>query len=457
MATSQLVPAQDYEHGYRIEHCRTSLLRSEPGSPTAGLSQIAWYCASAAGFSPELNRVFRPLGLLSPPQVIGRRDDHVLELIRANSHGQIRYSRDGIDLAWLGAQIVLAFPNATIAFVGASGRRVRRFHRRLRQWVPTATLITDRHRPGEVGRVVVGTYGNMGHVPVGWNWRRIVIALDAEEAAAEYAQMALLAAWGARLFAFSPLDRRPAPRNWDRIVATFGLEQVTVPQHGFQCRSVRVATLGIRGGPQLQHKTTNWQLRSNGIWRHRVRNRRISAIATALVAADRQTLQNLCPMCVPAAATPVRTLLVTDAVDHALEFAAHLPGWPLVTAGGVIVDGLTALQRAFLAGRGAAAWDGTRAIVTTTALASMNLDAVDAIVWAGGGRHLAPLPADKLISPARQDRPLLLVDCDDRHHPQLRRWSRLRRDAYEDAGWFPVGVDPLIGRIQHFLSQRPRR
>src|SRR5262249_5763146 len=55
--------------------------------------------------------------------------------------------------------------------------------------------------------------------------------------------------------------------------------------------------------------------------------------------------------------------------------------------------------------------------------------------------------------PASEPR-LLLVDFDDRHHPLLRRWSRQRRAAYAERGWYAPGVDPLQERIERFLIGR---
>ena len=95
-------------------------------------------------------------------------------------------------------------------------------------------------------------------------------------------------------------------------------------------------------------------------------------------------------------------------------------------------------------------------IATVAGLDDIDLAAVDAVVWAGAGQHLPPLPAERLICPAGQPHRLLLVDCDDRHHPQLRRWSRFRREQFESAGWFEFDFKNLVARVRRFLSQHPR-
>jgi hypothetical protein len=69
---------------------------------------------------------------------------------------------------------------------------------------------------------------------------------------------------------------------------------------------------------------------------------------------------------------------------------------------------------------------------------------------------LPPLAPTQLIEPDEGDaRPLLVADFDDRHHPQLRRRARLRRQAYAGRGWFAPGVAPVRARVEQFLASRP--
>jgi hypothetical protein len=73
-----------------------------------------------------------------------------------------------------------------------------------------------------------------------------------------------------------------------------------------------------------------------------------------------------------------------------------------------------------------------------------------------GGVGLPPLAPEQLIEPDDgPSRPLLLLDFDDRGHPQLRRRARLRWQAYAERGWFAPGVDPVEARAQQFLDSRP--
>src|SRR5262249_18405500 len=80
----------------------------------------------------------------------------------------------------------------------------------------------------------------------------------------------------------------------------------------------------------------------------------------------------------------------------------------------------------------------------------------DTVIRADGGAGLPPLNMAQLAEPDQDPvRPLLLIDFIDRHHRQLCQDSRRRQEAYAESGWFAVGVDPVQGRIDHFLATRP--
>jgi hypothetical protein len=150
-------------------------------------------------------------------------------------------------------------------------------------------------------------------------------------------------------------------------------------------------------------------------------------------------------------------LVLVENVEHALALAPHLPGWPLLTGPHVCKEGLDAHHLEAL-GRGKESWtvQPACAVVTTTAVQAVNLNDVDVLVRADGGVGLPPIPTAGLVVPNEQgDRPLLLVDLDDRHHPQLRKWSRTRKEAYLERGWLTPGVDPTRARVQRFLANRP--
>ena len=95
-----------------------------------------------------------------------------------------------------------------------------------------------------------------------------------------------------------------------------------------------------------------------------------------------------------------------------------------------------------------------RVIVTQAGLKRAGY--IDVLVRADGGTGLPLLP-DKIATVPATTQParLLLVDMADKHHPQLRRDSRRRREAYEDAGWNLVGSRRRTA-LDRFLATRPK-
>jgi hypothetical protein len=455
LITRSLDVAHDDQHGSRIVRRPSSLLNPALVGPTAGLASIAQYLAAQSDYKVTLQLPVRRLGPCVPLAAREPTDHHLLEFVGGNSHGVIRYAPGRVTVAWLVAQIALAYPEATVAVVTASEVQACRFLQRLWRWIPTATLATARTCPEFPGRVMVSTFYGLAHPTLELERRQIVIALDAEEAAGERGQLALYCAKNARLFGLLPIGYQPAPRNWDRVVAAFGLEQTEVPRHGDHVRQVRVAMVKIFGGIPLPMGNDALSLLKHGIWHHSVRNRQLAGVANALANGDQLKLLVTCPAANQANLEPRRTIVLTDTVEHALALAVQLPTWPLFSDDEEINQAnLTPQKRELMAERLLLTREGIHAIATVGGLANLDLNQVDAVVWAGGRQHLPPLPADKLISGPGQEQPLLVVDCADRHHPRLRQWSRRRQEAYIASGWFPVGANPSVGRIANFLAQR---
>jgi hypothetical protein len=83
-------------------------------------------------------------------------------------------------------------------------------------------------------------------------------------------------------------------------------------------------------------------------------------------------------------------------------------------------------------------------------------DTINVIVRADGGVGRLALPQAVVVRPAfrQDDGPLLVVDLDDRHYPQLRRHARQRHRAYLEEGWVPAGEDATRRRIVEFIKRR---
>jgi len=137
-----------------------------------------------------------------------------------------------------------------------------------------------------------------------------------------------------------------------------------------------------------------------------------------------------------------------------------LPGWPVIASGLVNLDGLEPQQRADLEGRLVSRMAATSttlpcAIVTQAGLrtAFMPLKDMDVLLRADGGIGLPSLPEAALVHPTTEHGlpPLLVVDVDDGHHPDLQRSARRRRRAYDAAGWPPLGQTVAFRRgLEHW-------
>jgi hypothetical protein len=425
----------------------------------AGLEPIVWHLLLRAGHPIRVVSHRSPLG---PPDLEGVRkvwteaDEALLEFVRRHERGLIRHGA-GVDPVRLVAQMALAFPELTFVVVVTRDDDVRRIARRLKPYLPGTRWVTSASAPAKVGRVVLSTPWALADPAIEMRARDIVVVLDAVEILGAKPRWAVQHATRARLYGLLERDRRPAPFDADELVALFGLYEVTIPRHGHVERPVAVVTARVEGGPKLGYRLDLIELKRRGLWRHPVRNRRIARLASALATGDPVQLDAELPgLAARLAGVPVpRVAVVVEALEHALALAARLPGWPLVVGPDVVAGGLRRDERHRLAGRHQA--DDAlpnRMIATPAGIAAMVKGTFDVVVRADGGTGLPEAFAGLAIASAAVDRLLVLFDLDDRHHPELRRWSRQRREAYAACGWIGAGT-PLERAVERFLASRP--
>jgi hypothetical protein len=149
-------------------------------------------------------------------------------------------------------------------------------------------------------------------------------------------------------------------------------------------------------------------------------------------------------------------VVLVEGLDHAAELARVLPGWPVVAGPGA-ASRRGPLGDALRRGHELNLLRVRRAVVTAEGGRRLGLARVDVLVRADGGVGLPPIPDSAFAVPATRERPLLLVDCADRHHARLRVWSRRRQEAYRARGWAPAGVDPLVDAAVQFYSRNVGR
>ncbi len=437
----------------------------------AGLMPVVSRTLNRAGYRVVMQGTPQPF--TKPEQTnlegIGTCDLDFLDLIRFDDRGLIRYVPAGVEPARLIVQAALAWPSLTVVAVVARIDEARRLRRNLLRHVPNVVAISSHDSVADerVGRVVVTTFNGLGHPGVEFEKRDIVIVSNAVEASRSGPLSVLGHARRARMYGLIPLDQQMAPEDSDAIRLLFGFTESTIPKHGMTVPEVIVVKCAVRGGRPLPSKISATNLKRQAIWQNPLRNRRIARIARHLRDNTGELFQRE-----PAMAqalnrrTDLAVLVLVENLEHGEALARQLPGWPLVAAGkpwiiatamgaelapfpGVMVG--TEIKNAI------ATFDGARADL---------LGKWDVIIRADGGVGMpeCPRPGQSNIvyginnlaqSCPFQDRQLVLIDFDDRHHPVLRRWSRQRWAAYRREGWFAPGVSPEQGRVEQFLATRP--
>jgi hypothetical protein len=395
---------------------------------------------------PELLRV-RPLGPV---------DDQVFSFCRQHDLGLIHYDKQRVDPVWLAAQLAIAFPHTRMAAVMASADHARQFAKRIRRWVPGTPVVTAKRPPRRMERVVVSTLYGLGHCEI--EKLELIVLLRATDAIHKRGLWALQYARRARMYGFLESEAKVAPRDRDWLTAVLGPAELRIPQAGHRAIPMNVIWTPMKAA-NLPLDMGLPKLRRKGIEQHPIRNRRITRLTCALVANDRSLVSKDYSDVSPVLnrRSNLRVAILVTSVEHALALAARLKGWPILTAPEVILNGLSPEERHLLETRRRQGPVDPPYIATTAAADNIDYKAIDVLVWGGGGDSLPPLPPHRLVCPSNDNHRLTVIDFADRHHPQLRRWSRQRRQAYQAAGWWAPGTDPIPARIEHFLATRPGR
>ena len=380
-----------------------------------------------------------------------------LEFVYAHTHALLRYG-PRCQRAWLIAQLILAFPHSRIAIAASTTNQLQDLKDQLGRYGVSICVIEREYCPENPGRVVAGTYAALGHNEIESGKRHLLIALDAREIIGEQGQRLLCQVDARfRLLGLLPLGKRLTPREQDLIRAAFGFAEMILPAHGCLYRHVEYVVSPINDGPAISPNASPCELKARYIINNRIRNRRLARLAAAMAVGNASAASDFLSDANLHTGTPKNTTIVVDGIDHAVDLAERLPGWPIVCGPDPLTDGLTPRQRALLAERKTIWPTGERQIVTVAAISTFDIGATDVLIWAASGPAGPQLSAMQLAVCPDNPRPLNIVDTDDRQHPQLRQWSRQRREGYEAKGWFPLGEDPVQRRIEQWLNQPSRR
>jgi len=480
LQTRRHQPRLDEEHGYGVIKARQPLFTQTEwcGLPAircgAGLELVVRMILARAHHRVETKG---GMGPLLPPTLdrsprLPIVDNSFLETVQEYPRALVRTGAN-VDPARLAKQIAWSWRDKpyeakpryepfwgdlSIVVVVSRVQEAYRIRDMLLPDFPDTVAVTGEHKAGTTGRIAVTTFGMLDHSPVNLAWRDVVIVADALHAIGKEPQSWLRKAVRARMYGLLYQDARPAPWEWDQIVSLFGFEQIVIPRHGFSLRPVQVVQVPIAGGAKLAPALSTFELKRQGVWQHDLRNRRIAKLAQAVAAGEADQLRQ--GFQIDVANVPAgRVVVLVESVDHGLALARRLPGWPLLAGADVCQDGLSREQRGVIE-LGQVAKDGcwNGAIVTTTGLASVHLRGVAVIVNASGGKGVPPLSENELTEPNNsRSGPLWMIDFDDRYHPQLRRWSRWRQEAYAEREWYRPGVNPVRVRVEQFFANRPAK
>jgi hypothetical protein len=435
------------EGGRHVLYCRATL---EP---------VVELALAEAGYDVTVSgHISRPL----PSPCVDHYDpaaphDHLLlNTVQHHEWAMIRYDADAVNPSWLIAQIVLAWPDKTIAIMVRRLGDARCLRNCLRQFGLDVTLASSKYHPAGHARVLITTPVGLAQAPADMAWLDIIIAFDAIEATGKQDSFCLSRATRARLYGLLPTNVRPSPLEQDLICSLFGFHEVLIPRHGCQERSVQVIHYPIEGGMPLVPDLDVLRLKRRGLWHHGVRNRKLTQIAKAFTSGDKERIAQMLADAKINVTGQAGVVVLVENIEHALVLARLLPGWPVWAKDDFIDDDLSPkeIERLHLV-LDPFRDDPIRAIVTQAALSTgINLRAVDVVVRADGGVGLPPVDPRDLIVPDSPVQPLLLVDFHDRHHRVLRHQSRLRKEAYTERGWLPPGSDPVQSRVKRYLANR---
>lgn len=386
-------------------------------------------------------------------------DDLLLRCVQQHERALVRYREGDVDLAWLIAQIALAWPELRLVCLVHSYEEGRSLRDRVQKYLPAEPVrFFNRTNAPEVDcRVVLATPLYLHHPSVRKSHRDIVIFPDALQGLGKKVQEELDEAWNARLYGLIGDKAKSAPLDEAQLRERFSFQEIFIPQHGHVERGVEVVWHLTASGKRIWDDAIIVTLKRQGLWQNAVRNRRIARLARAVSEGDVQTLTKDYPSIASELPDSERhqVLIVVENVEHALQLAKQLKGWPLFCDDNVCRMGLSRIERKLLhtctqIGRQAQ----TKGIITTAGLEKHDLSEIDVLLRADGGRDIPVLGNDALICP--QERPakrLLLIDTNDRHHPKLRQWTTQRRRAYQKRGWYCPGKDHVEERITEFLAR----
>jgi hypothetical protein len=471
--TSIHVPHAD-DRGYLTMRKVASQLyreRSDEGVPVlecfAGLLPIVLRFAESAGYAARIQR--KEAAVLPEPDYSSTEnlpllDRGFLRCVQLHDRALVRYDPSAVDPALLVAQVALAWPQLSLVVAVTRVEEARWLRDQLRTHLPAVVAVTSRNRvpDSQVGRVTVATYTGLGSTGIEIEKCNILLAWNAVEASRPNALSCLGHARRARMYGLLAGTEPQAPFDRDVVRLLFGFKEVEVPWPSrvevVWCRNVRC--------PAMPEGIDTVQVKRHGLWRNHARNRQVARFARKLQAGEWQAIQK----CLPSGAaglvngSQATVVVLVENVEHAEALARFLRGWRIARHHCWNPGGVGQGIHESTGSLGTETGNSQGFIATALGIKALDVTQIDVLIRADAGVGLAslmPFSQEQILLRKNnlpehrwQESQLLLVDFEDRHHPLLRRWSRLRRVAYEERGWYAPGVDPLRARVDRFLADR---
>ncbi|MGO8746254.1 MAG: hypothetical protein ACLQNE_09715 [Thermoguttaceae bacterium] len=377
----------------------------------------------------------------------------LLNYCRDHERAMIRYQAQKVKPAQLIAEIALAWPDKSIAVMVPQNWDAHDLGHRLTKYLPDVDVYAGSDR--KVGRVVVALPGHLGAGPIQIEQREIAICTSpAELLRTEYGSDAIKQSWAARLYGLLPLGEELAPYDRDMVWSVFGMDEVTVLEHGLRTEPITVIFSHVSGGPRLNSKLSLLEVKRQGIWINPVRNRRVAHLARALAENDEKVLaEQYGDVAKRSAEIPegLVAILVENA-EHAVALAEFLPDWPICSGSDVWLEGLPEqVRQQVQEGRKEKESKYKREegglIVTHTGYEPAIQPSVVVRADTSMGLPIKTLHEYGIST---------VIDFDDRHHPMLGRNARRRRAAYLEAGCSVTDMEvQATSPLDRFLATRP--
>ncbi len=367
-------------------------------------------------------------------------DRRLLRFVQEYERGLIWYRESKVDIAWLIAQIALAYPKEKIVVMATRQSDAEVLAKRLRRYISGVSVATTRHHPAKAGRVVVVTPSGLGQTGVQARERTVCICVNPTEVLNNRKKRLDSRDWlpvlKTRLYGLLCEDLLLAPQQLDLVRALFGTQRLFIPKHGCRELPVSVVFWKFQGGSKTPLNTPTHKLKRQLVWRDRLRNGLIAGLAQAIVKDDDKAIGKKYRSIAHGlyAKLGCRVAILVENVEHAAQLLQRLPGWPIVAG---TVSGSSKLssktKAALKTGSQPTVQKTDDVIVTTSAFAKIGI--VDVLIRADAGVALPPISSEFFVASDGVPKSLTIVDVDDRHHPHLRRRSKWRKNAYLERGW----------------------